>query len=132
MRVLTVFGTRPEAIKLAPVILGLRAHPEVEHTICVTGQHRQMLDQVLETFGIVPHYDLDIMRPDQDLSHVTAAVMTGIGRVLDEVKPDWVIVQGDTTSAFVAGLAAFYRKAKVAHVEAGLRTGNIYSPWPEE
>jgi UDP-N-acetylglucosamine 2-epimerase len=132
MRALTVFGTRPEAIKLAPVILGLRAHPEVEHTICVTGQHRQMLDQVLETFGIVPHYDLDIMRPDQDLSHVTTAVMTGIGRVLDEVKPDWVIVQGDTTSAFVAALAAFYRKAKIAHVEAGLRTGNIYSPWPEE
>jgi UDP-N-acetylglucosamine 2-epimerase len=132
MRVLTVFGTRPEAIKLAPVILGLRAHPEVEHRICVTAQHRQMLDQVLDTFGIVPHYDLDVMRPDQDLSHITAAIMLGIGRVLDEVKPDWVIVQGDTTSAFVAGLAAFYRKAKVGHVEAGLRTGNIYSPWPEE
>jgi UDP-N-acetylglucosamine 2-epimerase len=132
MRALSVFGTRPEAIKLAPVILGLRSHPEVEHTICVTGQHRQMLDQVLHTFGITPHYDLDIMRPDQDLSHVTAAVMTGIGRVLDEVKPDWVLVQGDTTTAFVAALAAFYRKAKVAHVEAGLRTGNIYSPWPEE
>ena len=132
MRVLTVFGTRPEAIKLAPLILGLRGQPEVDHRICVTGQHRQMLDQVLETFGIVPDYDLNIMRPDQDLFHVTAAVMTGMGRVLDEVRPDWVIVQGDTTSAFVAGLAAFYRKAKVGHVEAGLRTGNIYSPWPEE
>jgi len=132
MRALSVFGTRPEAIKLAPVILAMRAHPEIEHFICVTGQHRQMLDQVLQTFDIKPHFDLDIMRPNQDLAHVTATVMTGIGPVLDEVKPDWVLVQGDTTTAFVAALAAFYRKAKVAHVEAGLRTGNIYSPWPEE
>ena len=132
MRVLSVFGTRPEAIKLAPVILGLRSHPEIHHTICVTGQHRQMLDQVLQTFDIKPHYDLGVMRPDQDLSQVTAAILTGIGPVLDEVRPDWVLVQGDTTTAFVASLAAFYRKVKVAHVEAGLRTGNIYSPWPEE
>jgi UDP-N-acetylglucosamine 2-epimerase len=132
MRALSVFGTRPEAIKLAPVILAMRERPEIEHFICVTGQHRQMLDQVLQTFDIKPHFDLDIMRPNQDLAHVTATVMTGIGPILDEVKPDWVLVQGDTTTAFVAGLAAFYRKAKVAHVEAGLRTGNIYSPWPEE
>ena len=132
MRALSVFGTRPEAIKLAPVILAMRAHPEIEHFICVTGQHRQMLDSVLQTFDIKPHFDLDIMRPNQDLAHVTATVMTDMGPVLDEVKPDWVLVQGDTTTAFVAALAAFYRKAKVAHVEAGLRTGNIYSPWPEE
>ena len=132
MRALSVFGTRPEAIKLAPVILAMRDRPEIEHYICVTGQHRQMLDQVLQTFNIKPHFDLNIMRPNQDLAHVTSTVMTEIGPVLDEVKPDWVLVQGDTTSAFVAALAAFYRKAKVAHVEAGLRTGNIYSPWPEE
>ena len=132
MRVLSVFGTRPEAIKLAPIVLGLRGHKDIEHAVCVTGQHRHMLDQVLQTFDIVPHYDLNVMRPDQNLTDVTAAVLTGIGPVLDEVKPDWVFVQGDTTTAFVAALAAFYRKTKVAHVEAGLRTGNIYSPWPEE
>jgi len=91
-----------------------------------------MLDQVLRTFGIAPNFDLAIMRPDQDLSHLTSAILTGVGRVLEEVKPDWVLVQGDTTTAFAAGLAAFYRKLKVAHIEAGLRTGNIFSPWPEE
>lgn len=132
MRVLTVFGTRPEAIKLAPVVLAFQAHPDIEHFTCVTGQHRQMLDQVLQTFRIVPEYDLNLMRPSQDLSHVTCAALTGVGDVVDQVKPDWVIVQGDTTTAFAGALAAFYRKTKVAHVEAGLRTRNIYSPWPEE
>lgn len=132
MRTLTVFGTRPEAIKLAPVVLALNQTAGVENVTCVTAQHRQMLDQVLNTFEIVPDHDLNIMRPGQDLSHVTTSVLEGVGGVIDRVKPDWVIVQGDTTTAFAAALAAFYRKAKVAHVEAGLRTGNIYSPWPEE
>src|SRR5581483_1400076 len=132
MRVMTVFGTRPEAIKLAPVVLALKAHPEIEHVTCVTGQHREMLDQVLRTFEIVPEHDLNLMRPGQDLSHVTSAALEGVGAAIDAVNPDWVIVQGDTTTAFAGALAAFYRKVKVAHVEAGLRTGNIYSPWPEE
>lgn len=132
MRVLTIFGTRPEAIKLAPVVQALAATPGVTPVLCVTGQHRQMLDQVLGVFGLVPDHDLDIMRPGQDLTHVTTAVLNGLGAVLDQVRPDWVIVQGDTTTAMAAALAAFYRHARVAHVEAGLRTGNILSPWPEE
>jgi UDP-N-acetylglucosamine 2-epimerase len=132
MRVLVVFGTRPEAIKLAPVILALRAHGNIEHCVCVTGQHRQMLDQVLQTFDIEPDYDLNLMVPGQDLTHVTTAALSGVGGVIDRVKPDWILVQGDTTTAFAAALAGFYRQVKVGHVEAGLRTGNIYSPWPEE
>jgi UDP-N-acetylglucosamine 2-epimerase len=132
MRVMTVLGTRPEAIKLAPVILAFQAHPGVSHITCATGQHRQMLDQVLQTFDIVPDHDLGLMRPGQDLTHVTCAALEGVGRVIDAVKPDWVVVQGDTTTAFAAALAAHYRKTDVAHVEAGLRTGDIYSPWPEE
>ena len=132
MRIMTVFGTRPEAIKLAPVVLAALNTPGVEHITCVTGQHRQMLDQVLATFQITPDFDLNIMRPGQNLTHVTTAVLQGVGQVIAEQKPDWVIVQGDTTTAFAAGLAAFYAKVKVAHVEAGLRTGNIHSPWPEE
>lgn len=132
LRFLTIFGTRPEAIKLAPVVLAFAGHKQAEHTLCVTGQHRQMLDQVLKIFGLAPDHDLDIMKPGQDLTHVTTAVLEGLGQVLDQVRPDWVIVQGDTTTAFAASLAAFYRKIRVAHVEAGLRTGNIYSPWPEE
>lgn len=132
MRVLTIFGTRPEAIKLAPVVLAFAGRPDVTHTLCVTGQHRQMLDQVLRVFGLTPNHNLDIMKPGQDLTHVTTAVLEGLGAVLDQVKPDWAIVQGDTTTAFAASLAAFYRNIRVAHVEAGLRTGNIHSPWPEE
>jgi len=132
MRVLTVFGTRPEAIKLAPLVLAMQDTAEIEHVTCVTGQHRQMLDQILRTFEIVPEFDLNLMRPGQDLGHITSAALQGVGDVIDKVKPDWVIVQGDTTTAFASALAAFYRKVKVAHVEAGLRTGNIYSPWPEE
>lgn len=132
MRILTVFGTRPEAIKLAPVVLAFQAAPGIEHATCVTGQHREMLDQVTALFGIVPDYDLALMKPGQDLTHITMAVLEGVGRIIDEFRPDWLIVQGDTTTAFAAALAAFYRKVKVAHVEAGLRTGNLYSPWPEE
>ncbi len=132
MRVLTIFGTRPEAIKLAPVVRAFAAADGIIHATCVTGQHRQMLDSVLEVFELTPEYDLDIMKPGQDLTHVTTAVLEGVGRVIDDFKPDWVVVQGDTTTAFAGALAAFYRKVKVAHVEAGLRTGNIHSPWPEE
>jgi len=132
LRFLTIFGTRPEAIKLAPVVLAFAGAPEATHSLCVTGQHRQMLDQVLKIFDLTPDHDLAIMKPGQDLTHVTTAVLEGLGAVLDQARPDWVIVQGDTTTAFAASLAAFYRKIRVAHVEAGLRTGNIYSPWPEE
>ncbi len=132
MRVLTVYGTRPEAIKLAPVALALKADADIESAVCVTGQHRQMLDQVNNLFEIVPEYDLNLMKPGQSLTHITTAALTGIGKILDSYKPDWVIVQGDTSTAFAGALAGFYRKIKVAHVEAGLRTGNILSPWPEE
>jgi len=132
LRVLTIFGTRPEAIKLAPVVQALAAAPGITPILCVTGQHRQMLDQVLDVFALRPDHDLDIMKPGQDLTHVTTAVLTGLGAVLDAARPDWVVVQGDTTTAMAAALAGFYRQARVAHVEAGLRTGNILSPWPEE
>jgi UDP-N-acetylglucosamine 2-epimerase (non-hydrolysing) len=128
----TIFGTRPEAIKLGPVVRALAQTPGATHTLCVTSQHRQMLDQVLKIFELTPDHDLAIMKPGQDLTHVTTAILEGLGAVLDQVRPDWVIVQGDTTTAFAASLAAFYRKIRVAHVEAGLRTGNIHSPWPEE
>lgn len=132
MKVMSIFGTRPEAIKLAPVIRAFEADGRVEHISCVTGQHREMLDQVLGLFGIEPAFDLNVMRPRQQLSELSANVLQTVDKILAEVKPDWVIVQGDTTSAFAAGLAAFHRKINVAHVEAGLRTGDIMSPWPEE
>lgn len=132
MKIITVCGTRPEAIKLAPLVHAFRAAPDVTHILCSTGQHRQMLDQVMQIFGLTPDRDLNLMKPGQDLTYVTAAALDGVGKVIDEEKPDWVVVQGDTTTAFAGALAAFYRKVKVAHVEAGLRTGNIYSPWPEE
>jgi UDP-N-acetylglucosamine 2-epimerase len=132
MRILTVYGTRPEAIKLAPVVLALKADSTISSAVCVTGQHRQMLDQVNGLFGIVPDYDLNLMKPGQDLTHITTAALEGVGRIMDDFKPDWVIVQGDTSTAFAGALAGFYRKVKVAHVEAGLRTGNLASPWPEE
>ena len=125
MRILTVLGTRPEAIKLAPVVHAFAAEPEIESTLCATGQHRHMLDQVLRVFELEPDQDIALMKPGQDLTHVTTAALEGVGRVIDETKPDWVVVQGDTTTAFAAALAAFYRKVKVAHVEAGLRTGNV-------
>lgn len=131
--VMLVFGTRPEAIKMAPLVKEFQKHPDMfRTTVCVTGQHRQMLDQVLEIFGITPDYDLNIMKQGQDLYDVTARVLTGMRSVLDEARPDLVLVHGDTTTSTAAALAAFYKQIPVGHVEAGLRTHNIYSPWPEE
>ena len=132
-KIMLVFGTRPEAIKMAPLVKELQKHPETFNTIvCVTGQHRQMLDQVLHLFGIVPEYDLNIMKQGQDLYDITARVLTGMRDVLKEAQPDVVLVHGDTTTSTAAALAAFYQQIPVGHVEAGLRTHNIYSPWPEE
>ena len=128
-----VFGTRPEAIKMAPLVKELQKHrEEFETIVCVTGQHREMLDQVLKLFGIVPTYDLNIMKQGQDLYDVTARVLVGMRDVLKDAQPDVVLVHGDTTTSMAAALAAFYQQIAVGHVEAGLRTGNIYSPWPEE
>lgn len=132
MRVLTVFGTRPEAIKMAPVIKSLISDPFFDVKVCITAQHREMLDQVLSLFKIKPDFDLNIMKPGQSLTDITADVLKGLKGVLIEWTPDLVLVHGDTTTAFSASLAAFYQKIPVGHVEAGLRTGNIYSPWPEE
>ena len=131
-RVLVVFGTRPEAIKMAPVVKSLRDASGIEPVVCVTGQHREMLDQALQLFGIEPDFDLDIMRPNQDLSHITNGVLTGISEVLRQCEPHRVLVHGDTTTTFAASLASFYLKVPVGHVEAGLRSGNIHAPWPEE
>ena len=128
-----VFGTRPEAIKMAPLVKEFQKHPESFKTVvCVTGQHRQMLDQVLQLFEITPDYDLNIMKQGQDLYDVTARVLVGMRNVLKETQPDVVLVHGDTTTSTAAALAAFYQQIPVGHVEAGLRTHNIYSPWPEE
>ena len=132
-KVMLVFGTRPEAIKMAPLVKEFQKYPETFKTIvCVTGQHRQMLDQVLQLFEIVPDYDLNIMKQGQDLYDVTSRVLTGMRDVLKESQPDVVLVHGDTTTSTAAALAAFYQQIPVGHVEAGLRTHNIYSPWPEE
>lgn len=132
-RIMLVFGTRPEAIKMCPLVKEFQKHPGVLETIvCVTGQHREMLDQVLQIFDIRPDYDLNIMKQGQDLYDVTARVLTGMRDVFKECKPDVVLVHGDTTTSTVAALAAFYQQIPVGHVEAGLRTHNIYSPWPEE
>ncbi len=131
-KVLVIFGTRPEAIKMSPVIKELERSRRLETRVCVTAQHREMLDQVLELFSITPHYDLDVMRPGQDLFDVTTKVMEGLKPVLDEFHPDLLLVHGDTTTSFVAALAAFYRGIEVGHVEAGLRTYNLKAPWPEE
>ena len=132
-KVLLVFGTRPVAIKMAPLVMELQKQKErIETVVCVTGQHREMLDQVLEIFDIKPDYDLNIMKRGQDLYDVTARVLTGMREVLKEIKPDIVLVHGDTTTSTAAALAAFYQQIPVGHVEAGLRTHNIYSPWPEE
>jgi UDP-N-acetylglucosamine 2-epimerase (non-hydrolysing) len=130
--VLVVFGTRPEAIKLFPVVAALKDDPRFAVRVCVSAQHREMLDQVLRIAGIVPDHDLDVMKPDQSLDALTAALLTGLGGVMDVVKPVRVIVQGDTATAMAGALAAYYRKIPVDHVEAGLRSGNIYHPWPEE
>lgn len=131
--VLLVFGTRPEAIKMAPLVKKFQQYPNDFKTIvCVTGQHREMLDQVLQIFEIKPDYDLNIMKQGQDLYDVTARVLVGLRDVLKAVSPDVVLVHGDTTTSMAAALAAFYQQIPVGHVEAGLRTHNIYSPWPEE
>lgn len=132
LRVLTVFGTRPEAIKMAPVVLGLQQTVGIESLVCVTAQHREMLDQVLQLFEITPDYDLNIMKPGQDLYDVTANALLGMREVLRECKPDIVLVHGDTTTCFAAALAAFYEQIKIGHVEAGLRTGDMLAPFPEE
>lgn len=131
--IMLVFGTRPEAIKMAPLVKAFQADTEHFRTVvCVTAQHRQMLDQVLNLFAIVPDYDLNIMQAEQDLYDITSRVLTGMRDVLNEVKPDIVLVHGDTTTSTAAALAAFYKQIPVGHIEAGLRTNNIYSPWPEE
>ncbi len=132
MRVLSVFGTRPEAIKMAPVVKALIEAPGIESGVCVTAQHRAMLDQVLGLFDIRPGYDLDIMQDNQDLAHITNTVLTGMLEVIDDFKPDRILVHGDTTTTFATALAAFYRMIPVGHVEAGLRTGDVYAPFPEE
>ena len=131
-KVLTVFGTRPEAIKLAPVVHALKAAPDFQAVVCVTGQHRQILDQMLAFFGVDADHDLNVMRPDQSLTGLSALTLQALQPVLERERPDWVVVQGDTTAAMAAALAAYYAKIKVAHVEAGLRTGDKYAPFPEE
>lgn len=131
-RILTVFGTRPEAIKMAPLVHTLNDDERFEAKVCVTAQHREMLDQVLELFEITPDYDLNLMKPGQDLTDVTCGILQGLKPVLAEFKPDYVLVHGDTATTLSTTLASYYQQIKVGHVEAGLRTGNIYSPWPEE
>lgn len=132
MRVLTVFGTRPEAIKMAPIVKELEKRKNIESIVAVTGQHREMLDQVLKIFDIVPDYDLNIFKPGQSLTGITVNAMLGLEKVIIETKPDVLLIQGDTTTVFSGALAAFYQKVKIGHVEAGLRSGNLYSPYPEE
>ncbi len=132
MKILIVFGTRPEAIKMAPVVHALKQAKRGEVKVCVTAQHRQMLDQVLDLFSIEPDYDLNLMKLGQDLTDITSNVLIGMRKVLKDWRPDWVLVHGDTTTTLAASLASFYEKISVGHVEAGLRTGDIYSPWPEE
>ncbi|TNH04548.1 UDP-N-acetylglucosamine 2-epimerase (non-hydrolyzing) [Testudinibacter sp. TR-2022] len=131
-KILTVFGTRPEAIKMAPLAQALAGDPQIEAKVCVTAQHRQMLDQVLNLFELVPDYDLNIMKAGQDLTDISVRILQELKPVLAEFKPDLVLVHGDTTTTFATSLACYYQQIKVGHVEAGLRTGNIYSPWPEE
>jgi len=131
-KILIIFGTRPEAIKMAPIIKLLELQANVKIKTCVTAQHRKMLDQVLDLFEIKPDFDLDLMKPGQELTDITANVLLGMRNIFKQWQPDWVLVHGDTTTAMAASLAAFYAKIPVAHVEAGLRTKNIYSPWPEE
>ena len=132
-KVLCVFGTRPDAIKMAPVVLELKRRPAAfDVRVAVTGQHREMLDQVLSVFGIVPDFDLNIMTHGATLAQITTKALDGLAPILADERPDWVLAQGDTTTTFVAALAAFYQQAKFGHVEAGLRTGNVWDPFPEE
>lgn len=132
MKILTVFGTRPEAIKMCPLVHALKLEASIESRVCVTAQHREMLDQVLNLFDIHPEYDLDIMQPNQGLHEITAKILQKIKPVLESFQPDIVLVHGDTSTTFATSLAAFYQQIKVGHIEAGLRTNDIYSPWPEE
>ena len=132
MKILSVFGTRPEAIKMAPVVLGLAADPRFSSRVCVTAQHREMLDQVTTLFNITPDHDLDVMRPGQSLQDVTTSILTGLHPILMAERPDMVLVHGDTATTLATSLAAYYAQVAIGHVEAGLRTGNMYSPWPEE
>lgn len=132
LKVMSVFGTRPEAIKMAPLVLELARRTEIESIVCVTAQHREMLDQVLKAFNITPNYDLDIMEPSQTLARITVKTLTGLASVFERAQPDIVLVHGDTSTTFVAALSAFYSKIKVGHVEAGLRTFDKFSPYPEE
>ncbi|MHC0510523.1 non-hydrolyzing UDP-N-acetylglucosamine 2-epimerase [Achromobacter aegrifaciens] len=132
MKILTVFGTRPEAIKMAPLVHALAKDPAIDARVCVTAQHREMLDQVLALFEIQPDFDLNIMRPGQDITDVMCSILTGLRKVFAEYRPDYILVHGDTATTLAASLAAYYQRIPVGHVEAGLRTGNIYSPWPEE
>ena len=132
LKILTVFGTRPEAIKLFPLIHALDADPRFDSRVCISAQHREMLDQVLSIADVAPDYDLDLMTPGQSLDALTARALVEIGKVLDEERPDWVVVQGDTTTVMAGAIAAYYRRIPVCHVEAGLRSGDIYQPWPEE
>ena len=132
IKVLIVFGTMPEAIKMAPVVNAFKNSDHIELKVCVTAQHRQMLDQVLELFSIKPDFDLNLMKPNQDLTDITIGVLGGLREILRSWRPDWVLVHGDTTTTLATSLAAYYEKIAVGHVEAGLRTGDIYSPWPEE
>lgn len=131
-KIMLVFGTRPEAIKMCPLVLELQAREGIQTLVCVTGQHREMLDSVLRIFGVVPDYDLAVMKPGQTLFDITCSVMTGMRAILEEAAPDLVLVHGDTTTAFASALACYYEKIPVGHVEAGLRTGNLYAPYPEE
>lgn len=132
MRVLTIFGTRPEAIKMAPLALRLANDSDFEARVCVTAQHRQMLDQVLDLFRLTPDYDLDLMSPGQTLAKLTSAILCGVERVIVDFKPDVVLVHGDTSTTFASSVASYYLQVPIGHVEAGLRTGNLLSPWPEE
>jgi UDP-N-acetylglucosamine 2-epimerase (non-hydrolysing) len=133
LRVMVIFGTRPEAVKMAPVIKALREHPdEIEVTVCVTAQHREMLDQVLDAFDITPDIDLDLMIPNQKLAQLTARIFTGLEPVLEQNKPDWLLIQGDTTTVMVAAILGYYQHIKIGHVEAGLRTHHKWQPFPEE
>ena len=131
-KVMLIFGTRPEAIKMCPLVLELKRRPEFETVVCVTGQHREMLDQILQCFQVTPQYDLAIMRDKQTLFDVTVSILEKLRAILESEKPDVVLVHGDTTTSTAAALAAFYQQIPVGHIEAGLRTHNIYSPWPEE
>ncbi len=132
LRLLNIFGTRPEAVKMCPVVQVAQSHPDIESFLCVTAQHRQMLDQVLNAFNVVPDFDLNLMQPNQSLAQITASILQNLDPILSKIKPDWIFVQGDTTTVMTSALLAFYNRIKIGHVEAGLRTGDKWQPFPEE